>query len=168
MTFVFFFVKESFCKTLSVIYTLLICLFLDEKKLCLLLIIWLLCFHDINEENPYAICWFIYRSQRSYKYSNITLSSDTEVVKVCLNCVYNALLSRKFDKSCINDSSRYETYYAYSSYYKRICGTAKTCLESIKSWIHHSAETFKKKFNGNVIMKSCCVQCFRKSVSIQS
>ena len=37
--FCFFFVKESFCKTLGMIYTLLICLFLDEKKLYLLLFI---------------------------------------------------------------------------------------------------------------------------------
>ena len=41
---------------------------------------------------------------------------------------------------------------------------SKTCLGSIKSWIHRLAKTFKKEFNRNVIMKSCCVQSFRKLI----
>ena len=48
--------------------------------------------------------------------TSITLCNDIEVAKVCLNCVYNALLIRKFDESCINDPPRCQTYYAYSSY----------------------------------------------------
>ena len=96
--------------------------------------------------------------------ASITLCNDTEVVKICLNCVYNALLIRMLNESCIHDPSRCKTYYAYSSYYERILGTPKTCLGSIKSWIHSLEETFKKEFNRNVIMKSYCVQCFTKLI----
>ena len=42
--------------------------------------------------------------------------------------------------------------------------TPKTCLGSVKSWIHSLEETFKKEFNRNVIMKSYCVQCFTKLI----
>ena len=96
--------------------------------------------------------------------TSFTLCNDTVVVKVCLNSVYNALLIRRFDENYINDPSRCQTYYSYSSYYERIRGTPKTCLGNIKSWIPPLAETFKKEFNRNVIVKSCCIQCLRKSI----
>ena len=48
--------------------------------------------------------------------TSITLCNDIEVAKVCLNCVYNALLIRKFDESCINDPPRCQSCYVYSSY----------------------------------------------------
>ena len=143
-------------------YTLLICLFLDEKKnrVCC-------CFFDYyafmtSTKKNFTLYAGLHTDHNGL--TSITLCNDTEVVKVCLNCVYNALVTRKFDESCINDPSRWQTYYAYSSYYERIRGTPKTCLGSVKSWINRLAEPFKKEFNRSVIMKSCCVQCFRKLI----
>ena len=46
--------------------------------------------------------------------TSIQILLSVVILKVCLNCVYNALLGRKFDESCINDSSRCQTYYVYS------------------------------------------------------
>ena len=91
-----------------------------------------------------------------------TLGNKNETVKVCYNCVHNALLIRKLDEDSVNRAlnSTCQSYYAYSSHLERMCNTAKNCFGIIKSYLIKNDVAF----NRNFITTSCCVSCLRKSI----
>ena len=92
--------------------------------------------------------------------TTVTLGNKNKIVKVCYNCVYDALLIRKLDENSVNRvlNSTCQTYYAYLSYIHGMNKTAKNCLGTMKSYLIKINVTL----NRNFIMTSRCVPCLRK------
>ena len=64
----------------------------------------------------------------------VNVVNKDEIVRACFDCIYNALLIRKFDEKKVNKDliSSFSNYYDYLSNHQRVKSNAKKCFQIVK------------------------------------
>ena len=99
--------------------------------------------------------------QRDHGFT-FTFCDDEQFVQVFYKCIYNSLLTRKFDQVRLNQllNQTCQTYYAYSSYLERINGAAKNYFGVIKDHLIRDNATTDRNF----VMTGCYFACFKNLI----
>ena len=117
-------------------------------------------FYGLSTKSFFTIYSDTYR-QKDHGFTS-TFCMDGEFAQARYKCIYNAILIKKFDEVKINQllNQTCQIYFARSSYFERINGTAKSCFKITRHFLQKSDITI----NINFVVTNCCFTCFKNFI----